>query len=571
MGLIKRIAIIGGGPAGLLAAEDLYRQKEDQKWEIIGFEAKHKLGGVWSDVPGSELNSPEVFEQLKKLPLKKGECPTPEEIFQYGSPLVANGRIANLKSLIGTSAQKPLKLARQSLVRDGLILSAKTGVYDDLITNVPRELMAFDADNHSSSKPVNSDLDPLMSLDEVQENSSSFIESSKSSRVFRTDTCVEYLEKLSPEKWLVVAKRSAPDSTEDEWYMETFDAVIIANGHFSCPYVPFYMSNLHNSDANIHQFNLSYPGALIHVRDLDLWYHNAFQDLKQKLKSTKLQVVIVGKSFSAMDVLRRLVPLQNESGGNLEIILSTITPPKPDNTANPFCWFDEWLSLTDKVTVKGPISKFVTDRPEPAVQFEDGFVAEKVSTVIFATGYLYTFPFISSNLLQNYRVLITPDTRNTDSSPSNISRVTGLYLHTFSIADPTMGFVGISSNANFKSFTISSHAITGAWSKVNKLFDQLQPSDGPIYDSIWSKVLPSVQDQLEWSKERILKTGNNGAYHFYYPLSALQEEWLRYCEPLFKENDQHTPLFSSEAPFLSQQGLLKLKNRFLATMGPENV
>ncbi|CUS21627.1 LAQU0S03e06942g1_1 [Lachancea quebecensis] len=568
---IRKIAVIGGGPAGLIAANDLVKEAETQKWEVVGFEARNSLGGVWSDKPGSRIDSPQVFEELRKMPHNPATSHSPEDIFQYGSPLVNNGRIASLRPFDGTSVTKPLRLVHKALPRDGLINSSKTGIYDGLMTNVPGELMVFGPEKLKTGASQSPDISPLITLDQVQRNFTDFIEESEGSNVFRTNTCVEYLDKISLDKWVVVARHHLPGEEKDEWYMEIFDAVVVANGHFACPYVPFYMSSLTGLESGIHEFNTQFPNVLSHVRDLDIWYNKRFPILKKEISQDKRRVVIVGKSFSAMDVLKRLVPLLDGAQGNLEIILSSNTPPMPENTANPFYWFDEWLSKTSKVKVKGPIMKFVSSEDMPALRFQDGSAIDNISDVIFATGYLFTFPFISRKLLENYRVHITSDPRNIGAAPSNVSRVTSLYLHTFAIADPTMGFVGVSSNANFQSFNISSQAIRGVWSKFNNYFNQENPRDGPIFNSIWSMVLPSIQEQLKWAQERLSKTGNNGAFHFYYPLSVLKEGWLDYCKPLFKEESHDTMLFPDNSAELSERGIQILKARFLDTMGPEHL
>ncbi|SCU91522.1 LAFA_0F04280g1_1 [Lachancea sp. 'fantastica'] len=564
MGLIKKVAVIGGGPAGLLAAESLARQ-EDQNWEIVGFEARSQLGGVWSDTPGSNLNSEQVFQQLQLL--GNVEAPLdPATIFQKDSPLVENGRIPNLRPMLATSVNKPMCLKRKPLLRDGLVLSSKTGVYDNFMTNAPRQLMDLDCRNPLQDDRRD-DIAPLEDLQQVQENVKSFVEKHQSSKIFRLNTSVEYLDKLSPLKWIIIAKTSDPRNDTDSWYSETFDAVVIANGHFMCPYVPYYMSSTSNGDSNIHEFNKSFPDTLSHVRDIDVWYQKRLPLLHKASASRKQKIVIVGKSFSAMDILKRLVPLQ-DAHHSLEIIISTKTPPNPENTANPFCWFDKWLTQTTKVTTVCAISQFFEKQGKPALRLEDGSEIQEVSEILFATGYLYSFPFVSNKLLENYRILLTPDPRCPSGTPSNISRVTGLYLHTFSIADPTMGFVGISSNANFQSFQISAQALAGAWSKVNYLYETLKPQDGPIYDSIWSQVLPSVQEQLKWCQERLLQTGNNGAYHFYFPLNLLKEQWLKHSEPLFTDKDRQQRLFPEDSAEKAQSGLKKLEELFLQTVEP---
>ncbi|CEP61232.1 uncharacterized protein LALA0_S02e09714g [Lachancea lanzarotensis] len=563
MGIIKKVAIIGGGPSGLIAAENLAR-REGQNWEIVGFEVRDQLGGVWSDTPGSNLNSEQVFQQLQSLDKPAEGCVTPANIFQKDSPLVENGRIPNLRPLLATSVRKPMHVKRKPLLRDGIIFSNKTGIYDNFMTNAPRQFMDLDYRNPSQDSR-RKDIAPLGDLQQVQKNIKSFTERHQSSKAFRLRTSVEYLDKLSPEKWVIVAKTWQPEDDHDYWYSETFDAVVIANGHFMCPYVPFYMSATSNGDSNVHEFNKSFPDTLTHVRDIDFWYRKRLPLLHKASVTKKQKIVIVGKSFSAMDILKRLVPLQDASH-SLEIIISAKTAPNPDNKANPFYWFDEWLARTTKVTTVCAISHFVEKQGKPALQLEDETVIEDVSAVLFATGYLYTFPFVSNKLLEHYRILMTPDPRCPAGMPSNISRVTGLYLHTFSIADPTLGFVGISSNANFQSFQISAQALAGTWSRLNDLYNSQMPQDGPIYDSIWSQVLPPVQDQLKWCQERLLQTGNNGAYHFYYPLNQLNEQWLKYSEPLFGNKDCQQVLFPEGSAEIVQSGLAKLKQLFIQTV-----
>ncbi|SCU93973.1 LAME_0F05644g1_1 [Lachancea meyersii CBS 8951] len=567
MGLIQKIAIIGGGPAGLIAAESLARQK-GQNWEIVGFEARGQLGGVWGDSPGSNTGSREVFEQLRTLE-RFDEPLDPSRIFQEGSALVKNGRISDLRPLLATSVDKPMRVKRIPQLRDGFIFSAKTGVYENLMTNTPGELMNMDLTDlsHSSKRD---DIAPLEDLQQVQEDIRGFVEKNPSSKVFRRHTYVEYLDKLSPEKWILVAKRSEPDSENDYWYSDTFDAVIIANGHFLCPYLPFYMTSNSDDGNNIHEFNKRFPKTLTHVRDLDVWFRERLPVVQKDSATSKQKVVIVGKSFSAMDILKRLIPLQ-DANHDLEIIVSVRTPPMPDNQANPFRWFDRWLTQTAKVTTVCAISRFFEHQGTPALQLEDGTVIQDLSAVVFATGYVYTFPFVSNKLLESYRILVTPDPRNTNGTPSNVSRVTGLYLHTFSIADPTMGFVGISSNANFQSFHISALALSGTWAKLNTLYDSQNPKDGPIYDSIWSQVLPSIQEQLQWARERLLRTGNNGAYHFYYPVVLLKQQWLQLCEPLFSDEARQHQLFPHDSAEKAQRGLERLEDLFFKTVDPEEL
>lgn len=570
--MLKKVAVVGGGPAGLTTVYNFLRTNRDNEQPIqcVGFEAKSKLGGVWSDAPGEHLNKyPTTFEKLGSLQDERIAANS-RALFYEGTPLagVDNGEI-DLSGLSGSSASRPVKLARKTgLTRDGIFFTNKTGLYADFMSNVPEELMRYEDDVNAYGADTckrDTSIVPLTNLPIIKHHLDSFISSNGLEEYYRMNTSVEYVDRAGPSKWIVVAKRSAPGQNYDEWYVELFDAVVIGSGHFQIPYVPFYMSKPEGKgviETAIHSFNQKHPGTLVHVKDIDSWYHKVLPSFERTSKYRR--IVIVGKSFSCMDVLKRIIHWRKSI--NLEIIISTDMPPMPENTANPFYWFDEWLSETSKVTIKPQITEFWDSSATPSLKFADGSEINGVDYVIFATGYLCGFPFLSSRLLDQCRISITADPRNADQQPSNISRVTGLYLHTFSIAEPTLTFAGISSNANFQSFHISAKAIVGAFNRFNSLFQQEKPTDAPHYDSIWGQILPSIDDQLKWSRERLAQTGNNGAFHFYYPLPLLIEGWEKPCEAIFPVGQDAKNLFPANAPQLSTEGISRLRDIFLQVM-----
>lgn len=53
------------------------------------------------------------------------------------------------------------------------------------------------------------------------------------------DTTVELVSKV-PEtgKWRLVLRKSQPGSEEDVWWSEDFDAVVVASGHYTVPFIP---------------------------------------------------------------------------------------------------------------------------------------------------------------------------------------------------------------------------------------------------------------------------------------------------------------------------------------------
>lgn len=69
------------------------------------------------------------------------------------------------------------------------------------------------------------------------------------------NTTVELAEKVGDE-WKVVLRKEGKDS--DEWWVERFDAVVVATGHYWVPYVP--------KIEGLEKFERARPGSVIHSK-----------------------------------------------------------------------------------------------------------------------------------------------------------------------------------------------------------------------------------------------------------------------------------------------------------------
>lgn len=72
--------------------------------------------------------------------------------------------------------------------------------------------------------------------------------------------------------------------------------------------------------------------------------------------------------------------------------------------------------------MRPPIEK--VDPRSRRVHFVDGSSEEKVDHIFFATGYDFSFPFLTETRIRD-------------------RRIEGLYQHVFNVEDPTLGFVGM--------------------------------------------------------------------------------------------------------------------------------
>jgi Flavin-binding monooxygenase-like len=157
----------------------------------------------------------------------------------------------------------------------------------------------------------------------------------------------------------------------------------------------------------------------------------------------------------------------------------------------------------DGVTVVSTINHLT----ENEVHLDDGTILN-VDTIVFATGYFYTYPFLNK---------VRP--------PTDGKRVPGLYQHIFDMYNPNIAFIGVA-NATLSWL---------AWEKAAFLVALLWA--GKIH-------LPDIEEQKKWENSRlhlgrhfhILKTPAERVIYFedlnelaaeYLATDALDDELLR--------------------------------------------
>lgn len=121
-------------------------------------------------------------------------------------------------------------------------------------------------------------------------------------------------------------------------------------------------------------------------------------------------MVVVGNSASGIDVSVQIAAVSKQP-----LLLSARSESPPYLSSNP------------QIKIVPEIVEFVaTDR---SLRFSDGHVEKDVDHVLFCTGYLYTFPFLSS---------LTPPVE-----VPNGSRPKSLFKHVFYYPQPTLTFIGL--------------------------------------------------------------------------------------------------------------------------------
>ncbi|CAL5078932.1 unnamed protein product [Urochloa decumbens] len=195
-------------------------------------------------------------------------------------------------------------------------------------------------------------------------------------------------------KWLVRSVRVEPDGSEEGVSVEeVFDAVVIANGHYSQPRLPNIQGMEEWSRRQLHSHSYRVPVP----------YSNEV-------------VVIVGCGDSGLDIALDL------SGVAKEVHLSA----KSVEAATSTPAVSKMLANHADMRLHPQVDRLCVDG---RVVFADGSCVV-ADTVIYCTGYRYSFPFL--------------DTTGAVGVDAGGGRVGPLYEHTFPPAlAPSLSFVGV--------------------------------------------------------------------------------------------------------------------------------
>lgn len=333
---VKRIAIIGAGPCGLSAAKYLVAQ--DAFEQIVVYEKQPEVGGIWyyTDAPSPTLHVPQV----------SASCPPDPPVRpDHGPPVFP------------------------------------TPMYGLLHTNIPHTLMQY------SDFPFRNEPLIFPSREHVQDYLVAYAGDVRHLIRFSTQVAhVRLRREGGRERWDV----DALSVHTGEKSTATYDAIVVASGHYATTYVP--------DIPGIRAFHRAHPEIIIHSK---LYRHARAY--------TGKKVVVVGNAASGLDIATQIGRVSQKP-----VLLSVRTPSLPDALA--FSGAEELPQIVE----------FLEN--ERGVKFKDGRVEKDIDAVIFSTGYLFTFPFFRTLDLH-----FVTDGR----------RVRGLYKHLFSIDHPTLVFPGL--------------------------------------------------------------------------------------------------------------------------------
>ncbi|KAH7329607.1 thiol-specific monooxygenase [Stachybotrys elegans] len=367
----RRVAVIGAGPAGAIVTDALVKEQAFDKIRV--FERRHTPGGTWL-----------VSDYQVLTPGDNG-----------------SRRIPFLRALLDKLADQPAKLPSKfpcqtqkvDEVNSEQLRYSDTAAHEYLHSNLPPNIMAFTQEPIPKIEPrgVLPQYGPIPVFrhrEVIRQWVHDIFKRSRSDSLIEFNTTVESAVKKGDE-WVVTLRKDVPGDSNNSWWQETFDALVVASGHYSLPFVP--------SIPGLAEYETKFPGRIEHTKH----YHTAE-------KYTGKRVIVVGGSVSAFDALHDI-----RQTAALPLISSVREP------SGVFGWAPFKHPDFDN---RPPISSL--DPETGRITFTDGSVVDDVDHVLFATGYDFTFPFLPH------------------IKPKN-GRIPGLYQHVFQTSDPSLAFIGM--------------------------------------------------------------------------------------------------------------------------------
>lgn len=418
---IKRIAIVGGGPTALASGRFLLAENAFDTIDI--FEQRNNVGGIWN---------------LSK-PVNSSQIPIPQIDPRYGTAGKAN------PSATALEFESPL--------------------YDYLETNIPKPLMAYSDAPFDEKLPLfPGHADVLQYLEEY---------AAPVKHLIHFNTQVTHLNpqhslqaQLGP-KWQLTTKHLKTEEVKQAEY----DAVIVANGHYTIPHVP--------AVRGLANWHLRYPETVIHSKA-----YRRPEDFKGR------KTLVIGNSASGLDIAAQLASCASHPVYLASRSASQLAPKGGGPT---------WRKDISE------IEEFLGNGHDRAVRTKSGETVDGFDAVIFATGYFYAFPFLSATKTSS----ATSSQTHSPSDSAATSDTDELALAEDlksgppeSLADITTS--GLRTHDVYKHFLhIRYHTLAFPVLNLKIIPFPLAENQASVLARLWSGrlAMPSQDDMLTWEQD----------------------------------------------------------------------
>ncbi|KAL9112348.1 MAG: hypothetical protein Q9227_003466 [Pyrenula ochraceoflavens] len=409
---IQKVAVIGAGISGVCSAVHLLRRG----LSVTVFERSDDVGGLWRYDPR----------------------PAPDPAYPNTIPSVGDYAAA-ATTLYATpppeedekdSEAVELAHAPASACYKGLTGNVTTPLIQNSLLNWPEGTAAF-VTHHTHHNYIKS-----------------IVQEYGIHQIIEFHTRVEEVKKHGNLWHLRTATLTkTPQGCELHEKYWTFDAVVVASGHFNVPHIP--------DIPGLHQWKHRWPDRILHSKS----YRDPIIFKDQTL-------LLIGAGVSSCDIAKECGPhakhiYQSSRGGALDLPTSFL-PPNALRipSIKRFDSFPAHTAPLDSAT--SPIPATVTLSTSNADELPC-----PIHTVILCTGYLRSYPFL--------RHLHADHLPASLASPETLVTSEGVTLHNchkdiFYIPDPTLAFVGAKTHAaTFTLFDFQAQVVARVWAGLAKL------------------------------------------------------------------------------------------------------
>ncbi|KAJ7575403.1 FAD/NAD(P)-binding domain-containing protein [Mycena floridula] len=445
---IKRVAIIGGGPSGLIAYREFNRPEFE--YSVRLFERDNVPGGNWHYTEGIPTDAPVPNSDPAVGDYKPDLPPSLPYDEEYEDGVVVRRKLeehrgpkpvwASLKS----NAPSPIQQIRE--------LPWPAGTPWQL----PHKLLEKYLRSFASWHGVNSNDDNP----DVEYN-----------------TRVEAVKKRFDDSdnhigWTLTLKKllkTGEKTSKATWWTEDFDAIVVASGRYNAPSIP--------DIPGLAAWKSHAPQSISHSREY-----------RHPQSFSNLTVLVVGAGTSGSEISRDI----NVDARKVYQSVRVAVPKNPLENI--------WRRrVPGNTTFVGEIKRFHSipssspGTQNGEIELTNGTIITGVDHIIFATGYHYSFPFLQ----QYHDKSLGVHDRAPKGSPQPLvtdgTHVRSCHLDVFYIEEPTIGFLNM--NWGMQSFTYGEYTALSL-AKVWAGRAQLPPTE-----ELWKLHEAVVRDRGGYGKQ----------------------------------------------------------------------
>lgn len=195
--------------------------------------------------------------------------------------------IPSLQDLLDSEADLPVpvpeslpcKRQRSERTSSHKLRFSDSGVYENLHSNLPPTTMSF------TQEPLPESISeqtleryganaPFRHRSIIREWVKQIFVRNESHVSIDFHTTVELVEKRG-QNWTLTLRKELPSSQQDQWWQDNFDAVVVASGHYSLPYVP--------NIPGLAEYEKRNPGSIQHSKH--------FRSVKHYAEKVRLRIL----------------------------------------------------------------------------------------------------------------------------------------------------------------------------------------------------------------------------------------------------------------------------------------